>query len=204
MPSPVGHALAGVATVWTISPRAPRRLVIVAAALATLPDADLIQAGSHRSFTHSLGAVIAVTIIAAAVTGWVNRGRGTAAGFPNSNAGLKGPRLGTTSPVGVALICGAAYASHLLLDWLGADHFAPYGIRALWPFDDGWYISGLDIFQQTARRQLLTWPVIVQNASAITQEIAILGPILYLLWLVRVKPAARLAPELTGAHHPAE
>jgi membrane-bound metal-dependent hydrolase YbcI (DUF457 family) len=243
MPSPVGHALAGVATVWTLTPRAPRRLVLVAAALAVLPDADLVHAGSHRFFTHSLGAVIVVTIIAAAVTGWVNRGRGTAVGLLTANAGLKGPRHATRvsaalngarhatrasadlngarlatsatadlngahhapmSPIGVALICGAACASHLLLDWLAADHFAPYGIRALWPFDNGWYISGLDIFQQTARRQVLTWPVMKQNVRAITQEVAILGPILYLLWLVRVKPAARLAPELTRAHHPAE
>jgi membrane-bound metal-dependent hydrolase YbcI (DUF457 family) len=230
MPSPVGHALAGVATVWTLTPRAPRRLVLVAAALAVLPDGDLVHAGSHRFFTHSLGAVIVVTIIAAAVTGWVNRGRGTAAGLLADNAGLKGPRHVTRasaalngarqatranadpndahhapmSPIGVALICGAACASHLLLDWLAADHFAPYGIRALWPFDNGWYISGLDIFQQTARRQVLTWPVMKQNVRAIAQEVAILGPILYLLWLVRVKPAARLAPELTRAHHPAE
>ncbi len=190
MPSPVGHALAGVATVWTISPRAPRRLVVVAAALAALPDADLVHHGWHRAFTHSLGAVIVVTIITAAVTGWVNRRQGS--------------RHAALSPLGVALICGAAYGSHLLLDWLAADHFVPYGIRALWPFDDGWYISGLEMFRQTARRQLLTWPVFVQNVQAITQEIAILAPILYLLWLVRVKPAARLAPELTSAHHPAE
>ncbi len=91
MPSPVGHALAGVATVWTLTPRAPRRLVLVAAALAVLPDADLVHAGSHRFFTHSLGAVIVVTIIAAAVTGWVNRGRGTAAGLLADNAGPERP-----------------------------------------------------------------------------------------------------------------
>ncbi|HEY1912156.1 MAG TPA: metal-dependent hydrolase [Vicinamibacterales bacterium] len=194
MPSPVGHALAGVATIWTLTPRASRRLLAVAATLAALPDADLVHHGWHRVFTHSIGAVIVVTIIAAAVTGWVNRKQGGASRSPN----------GLTSPISVALICGAAYASHLLLDWLAADYYAPYGIRALWPFDDGWYISGFDIFRQTARRQMLTWPVFVQNVQAITLEIAILGPILYLLWLVRVKPATRLASELTGAHHPAE
>jgi membrane-bound metal-dependent hydrolase YbcI (DUF457 family) len=169
-------------------------LLVVAAALAVLPDADLVHPRWHRVFTHSIGAAIVVTIITAAVTGWVNRRRGFAARSPT--------RL--TSPVGVALICGAAYASHLLLDWLAADYFAPYGIRALWPFNDGWYISGFDIFQQTARLHLFTWPVILQNVRAIVREIVILGPILYLLWLVRVKPTTRLASELTGAHHPAE
>jgi membrane-bound metal-dependent hydrolase YbcI (DUF457 family) len=194
MPSPVGHALAGVATVWTLTPRAPRRLLVIAAALAALPDADLVHPGWHRAYTHSVGAIIVVIIITAAVTGWVNRKQRATARSPTA----------LTSPVGVALIFGAAYASHLLLDWLGADHFAPYGIRALWPFNDRWYISGFDIFQQTARRHLFTWPVILQDVRAITREVAILAPILYLLWLVRVKPATRLASELTGAHHPAE
>ncbi len=47
-------------------------------------------------------------------------------------------------------------------------------------------------------------PTLVTNAKAIAQEIAILVPLVYALWLVRVKPAAALAPEMTGRHHPAE
>jgi len=182
MPSPIGHALAGVAFVWSVNPRTERRLVLTAAALAILPDADLIHPDWHRAFTHSIGAVLLVSIITAVVTGWVTR------------------RIAWR----VVLLFGGAYATHLLLDWLGADFFAPYGIRALWPFDDGWYISGLDVFRQTARRHLFTLPIIMQNVKAIAQEIAILGPIVYALWLIRVKPAARLAPELTSGHHPAE
>ena len=182
MPSPIGHALAGVAFVWSVNPRTERRLVLAAAALAVLPDADLVHPGWHRAYTHSIGAVLLVSIITVVVTGWVTR------------------RIAWR----VVLLCGGAYATHLLLDWLGADFFAPYGIRALWPFDDGWYISGVDLFRQTARRHLFTAPIIMQNVKAIAQEIAILAPIVYALWLVRVKPAARLAPELTGGHHPAE
>ena len=182
MPSPIGHALAGVATAWTITPRADRRLLLAAATLAALPDIDLVHPAWHRAVTHSIGCVLLVTIITAAVTGWVTR------------------RIAWR----VTLVCGAAYASHLLLDWLAADYFPPYGIRALWPFDDGWYISGVEVFRQTARLHLFTLPVLVQNARAIAQEIAILGPIVYLLWLVRVKPAARLAPEMTRRNHPAE
>jgi len=182
MPSPIGHALAGVAFVWSVNPRTERRLVLTAAALAVLPDADLVHPDWHRAYTHSIGAVLLVSIITAVVTGWVTR------------------RIAWR----VVLLFGGAYATHLLLDWLGADFFAPYGIRALWPFDDGWYISGLDVFRQTARRHLFTLPIIMQNVKAIAQEIAILGPIVYALWLIRVKPAARLAPELTSGHHPAE
>ena len=182
MPSPIGHALAGVAVVWTVTPRAERRLMLAAAALAALPDVDLMHPDWHRAVTHSIGAVAVVTIITAVVTGWVTR------------------RIAWR----VVLVCGAAYASHLLLDWLAADSFAPNGIRALWPFSDGWYISGWDLFRQTARRHIFTTAALVQNAKAIAQEIAILGPIVYALWLVRVKPAARLAAEVTRRDHPAK
>ncbi len=182
MPSPIGHALGGIAVVWTAQPRADRRLILAATILAALPDLDLVHADWHRAVTHSVGAVALVTIITAAVTGWVT--------------GRVAWR--------VVLVCGAAWASHLLLDWLAADTFAPYGIRALWPFDDGWYISGLDIFRQTARRHLFTTASLVQNAKAIAQEIAILGPVVYALWLVRVKAPARLAPKVTGRHHAAQ
>ena len=35
-----------------------------------------------------------------------------------------------------ALAITAAYATHTLLDWLGADSSAPFGIMALWPVTD--------------------------------------------------------------------
>lgn len=182
MPSPIGHALAGVAAAWAIAPRAGRRLALVAAGLAVLPDADLVLPFRHRTTSHSIGAVIVVTIIVALVTGQVTRTRVWRA------AGL----------------CGAAYASHLLLDWLAADLFLPYGLQALWPFSDRFYISGWDVFGQTERLSLFTWPVVKQNAAAIARECAILGPILLAIWLVRVKPAARLAAEMSRRHHPAQ
>jgi membrane-bound metal-dependent hydrolase YbcI (DUF457 family) len=182
MPSPIGHALAGVGFVWSVQPRAERPLILTAATLAALPDIDILFPGWHRAVTHSVGFVILTFIVAAGVTGWVTG------------------RIAWR----IALLCAGAYATHLLLDWLGADHFAPYGIRALWPFDDGWYISGIEVFRQTARRHLFSVDTVMTNVKAIAQETAILGPIVFLLWLVRVKPAARLAPELTGGHHPAE
>ena len=101
-------------------------------------------------------------------------------------------------------MCAAAYASHLLLDWLGVDLFPPPGLQVLWPFDSGWYISGLDWFRQTRREQLFTWPVIEQNLLAIAQEMAILVPIAAALWLVRVKTLAGLASEQTRRDHPAK
>jgi len=69
-----------------------------------------------------------------------------------------------------------------MLDWLGADSTPPYGIQALWPFTNAWYISHLDIFRQTARRFFFTVPVIRLNGLTIAQEIAILGPIAWGVW----------------------
>jgi len=179
MPSPIGHALAGVAVAWSadLLDRQPSsgRLVAVSAALAALPDADLLIPATHRMGTHSLAAAVVVFMIAAAVTGKVTR---------------------------TAYICGAAYGSHLLLDWLGADNVPPRGLQLFWPFSDAWYISDLDIFLETARRQFWTAPMIRQNAIAVAQEMAILLPILAVLYLVRVKTLPRLPSELSGSHHP--
>ena len=56
MPSPIGHALAGVAVAWAIDPRTDRRLALTAAGLGALPDIDLLLPMPHRTITHSLGA----------------------------------------------------------------------------------------------------------------------------------------------------
>ena len=90
-----------------------RPLTLVCIALAVLPDIDLLYPPMHRTATHSVGAVVLVTIIAAGVTGWVT-------GRINWR---------------IALVCAAAYASHILTDWLGTDrNYAPYGIQMFWPF----------------------------------------------------------------------
>jgi hypothetical protein len=183
MPSPIGHLLAGAGVAWTgdavTGHRSPLRLVATCAALGALPDADLIVPGTHRTGSHSVTAVILIFIVAASVTGQVTRWR-------------------------TAIVCAAAYASHLLLDWLGVDRYPPQGIQLFWPAGDGWYISGWDIFRQTARQHLFTAPVIRVNILAIAQEVAILVPILYLVWLVRVKALARLSTEVAGRDHAAQ
>jgi hypothetical protein len=136
------------------------RRTLICAALAVLPDADLmVRAAWHRSVTHSLIATIAITIIAAAVTGWVTR----------------------RDAWKVAAICGTAYATHLLLDWLGSDAAPPRGIQFFWPFSARWYISGWDLFRRTERRQWWTVRAMIRNAEAAAQELAILGPVLLAL-----------------------
>ena len=197
MPSPFGHSLAGLAVAWaadlvpgdrawraapagaTWYRRAGNGLSAACALLAMAPDLDL-GFTRHRTYTHSVGAVIVVGLIAYAI----------------ADVRRRAVRIGA--------MCAAAYASHLLLDWLGVDLYPPPGLQLLWPFDSGWYISGLDLFRQTRRQQLFTWPVLSQNVLAIAQEMAMLAPIAVALWLVRVKALARLAPDETRRDHPAQ
>ena len=152
---------------------------MICVGLAVLPDLDL-AIGAHRSLSHSIGAVILVTIVSAAVTGWV-----------------------TNLPVWrVAAMCGLAYATHLILDWLAVDMRPPFGLQAFWPFSNAWYISGVNLFPRTERRALLTLPTIRTDLIAMVWETAIMLPIVLLLWLVRVKALAGLAAQVPGGNHP--
>lgn len=177
MPSPVGHALAGAAAAWAMGPRnavrpeapgaaAPRTwrtVTLVCAALAALPDIDLLTPWFHRTVTHSVGAVSLVFILATAVTGWV------------------------TPPWRARIVaaCTVAYATHLALDWMGIDRYPPYGLMALWPLSHRWFISGWDVFAQTARFHLLSPETMLINLRAVAREIMILGPVAAAVVLAR-------------------
>ena len=195
MPSPIGHALAGLATAWAADlvpgnrawrtasasaswfRRAGNGLTLTCVGLGAAADLDHLFV-AHRTVTHSIGAVALVAVAAAVVAGGAQR------------------------PIArVTLMCAAAYGTHLLLDWLGVDMHPPRGLQVLWPFSREWYISGLDVFRQTARQELLTPPVIRKNLLAMAQEVAILGPVVAALWLIRVKALARLAPEVPRRDH---
>jgi len=174
MPTPIGHALAGLAVAWAAEPsreaqqplgRARARpLTLVCIALAVLPDIDLLYPPMHRTATHSIGAVILVTIIAAGVTGWVT-------GRINWR---------------IAFVCAAACASHVVTDWLGTDrNYAPYGIQMFWPFDKGWYNSGWDVFLPVERRNPFSVATIRTDIAAAIREIVILGSVVVAIWCAR-------------------
>ena len=151
MPSPVGHALAGVAVGWLID---GRRAIVDAAwrraaayvLLATLPDADLLV-GSHRGPSHGLGTAFLVGIIVAVATRRLR----------------------------VAIACALAFASHILLDWLGTDTTPPIGLMALWPFSREYYEAPYHVFMAVSRRYWLPefW---TYNVRVVLREIVILGP----------------------------
>jgi membrane-bound metal-dependent hydrolase YbcI (DUF457 family) len=198
MPSPFGHALAGVAVALAggtreRAPFAIRRflahpLTLWSVALAALPDADLLVPGFHRTVTHSVFTTLIVMIVATAVTGWVTRrrpgarGSGLEAGASEMEAG--GWRLW----VRVALLFGAAHASHILLDWLGGDRSQPAGIQAFWPWSHRWFISGWDLFPQIERRQPFSRASMAINLYALAWELLLMGTVAAVLWGWRARP----------------
>ena len=199
MASPIGHALAGIAVAWgadlvpgtrawRIAPpgaswfeRAGNGLTLACAVLAAAPDLDLFLGRFHRTMTHSLAAVAVVAIVAALAA--------TRARLPVTR---------------VVIMCAGAWATHLLVDWLSADQSAPRGIQLLWPFDGRWFISGWDIFLGSERRELFSPPTLRRNVEAVAQEVAILTPIVIVLWLVRVKALAGLPSKAARGDHPAQ
>jgi inner membrane protein len=163
MPTPFAHALGGLATAFIVDsiPRRPSltaSILIGSVALAVAPDLDLLT-GSHRTHTHSIGAVA----IAGVVCWLVLRSRSRSAA---ASAALT-----------------AAYASHLLLDWLSKDTRAPSGIPALWPFTAQYYQSPWTVFSETSRRYWLPEEFLLGNLRALSWEVAVLLPLLVVAWV---------------------
>jgi inner membrane protein len=138
--------------------------------LAMLPDIDLVYQPMHRTGMHSVGAAIAVLIVAAGVTRWVT-------GRIDSR---------------VSLLCATAYSTHILLDWLGTDPFGPSGIQALWPFSREWFVSPVAVFPGTERRHLLSWATFFTNARAAAFEIVVIGSLAIMIrWIGAARTRAR-------------
>lgn len=119
---------------------------------------DFLLPLRHRGASHSLGAALLAALVvffALALTGR------RADGLPRWQ---------------IAAALGLAYASHTLLDWLGADSSTPRGLMALWPVSSAYYISGLDVFNSVDRRYWLPgfW---ARNTVTVLRELALLGPL---------------------------
>ena len=162
MPSPLGHALGGMAAGWLVA-RGPqtsgqdwRKHGMWFAALAMFPDSDLLF-HVHRGPTHSVAAALLAGLVTFAV--------------------VRNARLS------IAAAC--AYATHPLLDWLGADTSWPRGVMALWPLTREHYKSAVEVFDSVWRRNE-TPDFWVHNIKAVAREIVILTPLVWLAWHRRV------------------
>lgn len=178
MPSPIGHALGGIAVGALITRRPGWRVVAVCAVAGALPDLDFLLPVRHRGPSHGLGAAVVAFAVALGIA--VVRGRA-------------GNRWRTAAAV------GAAYASHTLLDWLGADSSSPRGLMALWPVSNTYYISGIDLFNAVDRRYWTAgfW---IRSTITLLRELAILAPLAWLsMYRTRVRSSVPGVPPRPSA-----
>ena len=164
MPTPFGHAIGGLAAALFANSAARRpglspRLLLAAVAAAVSPDLDILV-GSHRTYTHSVAAVVIVGLVS-----WVALRR-------------------TSNAAAAAAAITAAYASHLALDWLGKDTSSPAGLTALWPFSSAFFLSGCELFGEVSRRYWLPREFIFGNFKALGWEMLVLMPVMLIAWVV--------------------
>jgi LexA-binding, inner membrane-associated putative hydrolase len=155
---------------WSVGGRVSRPAFgLLCAALGMLPDADLLV-GMHSRQTHSVGAALIVTALAAVA--WPRWRRSVDPDAPSRWL--------------FALACGAAWATHIVLDWLGSDTTPPIGVMALWPFSSAFYQSDLHWFAAITRRY---WrPEFVDmNLRAALRELWVLVPILVAVGWLRAR-----------------
>jgi membrane-bound metal-dependent hydrolase YbcI (DUF457 family) len=170
MPSPIGHAIAGL-TVHVATARdeaeilSPRRILVISAA-ALLPDVDFLfrlvdGRNHHQQETHSIG-FAALAALAAALAfrlgGWAR---------PFRSGGA----------------VGLAWLSHVLLDWLNNDTNPPIGLMALWPLTRDYYKFAWPVFLDVGRT--LSWETVRNNALAAAWEAVVLLPLFSLAWRLR-------------------
>lgn len=160
MPTPIGHALAGIAVAGAARSRLAPRQVAILAFCAAAPDLDLVLRlidglNHHRGPSHSVGAAVLASLVA-----WMLRRAGL---------GLPGPFL-----------VGFAWTSHVALDYLGLDTSPPAGVMALWPFSDAFYISPVSIFYDIPRS--FSPAAIRHNLLAVAIEVLVLAPVAWLAW----------------------
>jgi membrane-bound metal-dependent hydrolase YbcI (DUF457 family) len=175
MPSPLGHALAGLTVHFASAPdgaerKSLRRAVLLTAA-ATAADLDLLfrfvdGRNHHQAETHSIGAAALFALAAwLAARAW------------------RWPR-----PAALSLWAGCAWLTHLILDYAGLDTHPPIGIMALWPFETGFYKLPWPIFLDIGRT--LEWATVRHDALAVAWEIVLLGPLLLASWRLRAPSEA--------------
>lgn len=165
MPSPIGHTIAGLA-VAELACEKGRRRTGQAVFFANAPDIDLLvgvikknPSGWHAHQTHSVGAALAAGV----------------------GAGLLA-RLAGRKFIPSFLESTGAYASHLLLDYLGKKQVD--GMPLLWPFtkrrwasEYAWFPT---ILSHSRERGFFAGLLLWHNLKAVAWEVGALLPV-YLL-----------------------
>ena len=197
MSSPVGHSLIGLALgLAAVLPRgrprewleaANRRKAFLLAAIvaANAPDVDYLPGilvgrlnEYHAYYTHTIGWVTLLAVGIAVV--WKSKVQS-----PRSNV-----RRLWTLDLGLWTLVVAAF-SHLLADFFTQDGKAPYGIMALWPFTDRFFIAPVQMFW---RWQKADWSDIIHHAShnlaAAAMDVVFLLPVFVVLFAWKSKSSS--------------
>ena len=188
MPSPVAHTLAAYTTMISLDPslvssRERSSLVLGSAfVFGSLADADFIVAQvttetylHHHYFSHSIPFALAFTAFC-----WIV---------------LK--LLRQRSPGKWACLFGAAYLSHLLLDYFTEDGSYPYGIPLLWPLTNTHFMAPVTIFYSIHRGM---WEAIFspENLLALVVEMAIMVPVTLLAVFIARRRLLRTRPAVVS------
>jgi membrane-bound metal-dependent hydrolase YbcI (DUF457 family) len=168
MPTPVAHSLGGAAVLLLSSAGRPldRKLLVATLVAASLPDIDfglgfLAGRNLHHYFTHSLGSTLLFSI----------------------GAYLASHAFGRERPELDAMVLGACYLSHIVLDLFSTDTAPPYGMQLFWPLSQEFYISPVLLFDDIWRGTLAKL-FGLHNWIAVAREVLIVGPpaLVTLLW----------------------
>lgn len=155
MPSPLGHALGGLAVGLAAAAPRDRGLLGLCVVAACLPDIDFGW-GRHNMETHSIGFAILLGIV---VLAWKRSTR-------------------------VAVAATLAAGTHVLFDWLGSDDSPPLGVMALWPFSSDFYFAEAYVFATISRRYWLPG-FVMHNVAAVLREVVILLPLVAAVVVLR-------------------
>jgi membrane-bound metal-dependent hydrolase YbcI (DUF457 family) len=189
MPSPVAHALAGAAVYAALAPRSvlardwrPWAVAIFAGVAADLDFLPGLLVGApsryHHWASHSITAALAFTLLVS----------------------LAAPVLGSAGRR--AAILGAAYGSHLGLDYLTVDWTVPQGIPLLWPISDAVFLSPVLLF--TDIHHGASWQAFVNwhNAGAALTEAVVVGLPVAVFCALRLRTRPRLGAAAVPAVSP--
>jgi inner membrane protein len=195
MPSPLGHALGGIAAGWLIAGRPPFRTGGVPALAGGADVTAGLRARIARVLRHPTWLESAAWFGALGVLADVDFLAGRHSHHTHSIGAVVVVLLAVLALVGLhgwraAFASAAAYSTHLLFDWMGNDTSAPIGILALWPFSDQFFQSRLFLFEAISRRYWLPgfW---AHNLRAIAWELVLLVPLVVLVARLRRKAPAR-------------
>jgi inner membrane protein len=179
MPSPVAHSLTGYAIYRISSEDALRigwRTIFMYSTCSILPDLDFIPGflidepnRFHHGISHSLGFAFVFGFLISLLL-LITKSQSIIRNF---------------------FIFFSLYYSHVLLDLLSDDTSPPYGVPALWPVTDNYYISPisafLDIHRASISESFITSLFNLHNFLAIFVEFIIFLPLVVIVTLIKRK-----------------